>query len=79
MTDINLTPMERIALDAVSEIQDIKRNEGGYPDYAALDEIINSLRAEMLEALRRLYRKGLVTHHLNVNGTSLFGVKSDGC
>lgn len=79
MTDVNLTPIERIALDTVNEIQNIKRSEGGYPDYAALEEIINSLRAEILESLRRLYRKGLVTHHLNVNGISLFGVKSDGC
>lgn len=79
MTDINLTPMERIALDAVSEIQDIKRNNGNQPDYAMLDEIINSLRAEVLESLRDLYRKGFITHHHNINGISLFGVKSDGC
>lgn len=73
-TNGNLTPLERIVIETVSEIQDIKRNDGGHPDYAVLDEIINSLRTEVLESLRSLYRKGLVTHHSNVNGISMFGL-----
>lgn len=75
MTDSNLTPMERIALDIVREIQDVKRSGGSIPDYAALDEIMNSLKTEVLESLRSLYRKGLITHHHNINGISLFGTK----
>lgn len=75
MAEDNLSVMERIAFDTVREIQDIKRSEGCHPDYAALEEIMNSLKTEVLESLRSLYSKGLITHHHNINGISLFGTK----
>jgi len=69
------SPLEIIARDLVAEIQDIKQASGKIPDLATLDEIINSLRPELLESLRALYRSGTIECHKTVNGTPMFGIK----
>lgn len=69
-------PWEGIALSMVREI--VEAREGTVPAVAKFSEIMNSAKVEMLEALRRLYRKGLVTYHENVNGIRMFGIKENG-
>lgn len=80
---IELTPDERTAYEAVDEIQGIKREYRQVPDYAMLPEIYNFLRPELpagfeqpiLNALRSLYRRGLISYHSTVNGIPMFGIK----
>ena len=72
---MELTPIQQIAYDAVTEIQDIKRAGGKAPDFATIDEIVNYMREELLESLRGLYRGGKVEFHKTVNGILMFGVK----
>lgn len=70
-----LTPMERIVLQTIEDIQDIKRGNMQHPDLAKQEEIYNSLKVEALEALRSLYRRGLITFNKTVNGIPMFGIK----
>lgn len=72
---MELTPIQQIAYDAVAEIQDMKRVGGKSPDFATIDEIVNYMREELLEALRVLYRNKMVEFHKTVNGVPMFGVK----
>lgn len=82
---MGLTETERITLDAVVEIQGIKRESGRSPDFAMLHEVYNFLRPELLQgfegavlgALRNLCRRGLIDFHQNVNGVPMFGVKQN--
>lgn len=69
-----LTPLQRVIADAIAECQEFKRSSGRSPDFCTLDEIIVSLKPEMLEALRELYRRKLIVHHSTVNGISMFGI-----
>ncbi|MBD5367223.1 MAG: hypothetical protein HDR82_09560 [Bacteroides sp.] len=78
-----LTDIERLVYDAISEIQDIKRAGGQSPDYAMHFEINNFLRPELppgfetsiLKALRLLCRRRLIDFHHTVNGLIMFGIK----
>lgn len=78
-----LSSDERLAFEAVEEIQSMKRDNRREPDYAMIFEVYNFLRPELpagfepsiLEALRNLYRKNLIVHHKNINGIPMFGVK----
>lgn len=72
---MELAPIQQIAYDAVSEIQDMKRVGGKSPDFATIDEVVNYMREELLEALRVLYRQGKIEFHKTVNGVPMFGVK----
>ena len=69
-----LTPLQRVIADAIAECQEFKRSTGRYPDLCTLDEVIISLKSEMLEALRVLYRRKLIVHHSTVNGIPMFGI-----
>lgn len=79
---MDLTCDEGLAYEAVREIQEIKRDNRQRPDYALLFEVYNYLRPELaegfegkiLQALRCLYRKGLIVFHKNVNGVPMFGI-----
>ena len=78
-----LTTNEQHAYEAVAYIQGVKREYGREPHYAMLHEVYNQLRPELpsgfesaiLQALRTLYRRGLIEHHRTVNGMPMFGVK----
>lgn len=70
---------EQLTLDAVREIQSIKRENRKRPDFAWSFEIYNYLRYEIseqraLQALRSLYRRGLLEFHKDVNGNPMFGI-----
>lgn len=81
--NMNMTTDESLAFEAVKEIQGMKRDYKRFPDYATIHEVYNSLRHELpegfeesiLNALRSLYRRGLITHHSTVNGVPMFGIK----
>lgn len=70
-----MTPIEQVTFDALSEVQQFHKDAGKEPSFATMDEIINSLRTEVLEALRSLYKQGKVEFHKTVNGIPMFGVK----
>ncbi len=80
---MELTETERISLEAVGEIQGIKRESGRAPDFAMLHEVYNFLRPELpqgfegavLGALRTLCRRGLIEVHQTVNLIPMFGIK----
>lgn len=83
MTAMELTDSEKAALEAVADIQEMKRDGGQTPDYALLPEVYNFLRpelpagfeADILKSLRALYRRGLIEFHQTVNGIPMFGIK----
>lgn len=66
--------MQRLAYDTVVEILDIKRGTVE-PCMAHINEIRNSLNVELMEALRTLYRRGLLTYHIDINKNPMFGLK----
>lgn len=77
--------LEYTLYDTIAEIQDMKRFGKVHPDYALLTEIHNSLKPEygdnldsmkpqILEALRNLYRAKLVMSYKTVNGVLMFDI-----
>lgn len=80
---MELTDSEKTALEAVADIQEMKRDGGQTPDYALLPEVYNFLRpelpagfeADILKSLCALYRRGLIEFHQTVNGIPMFGIK----
>lgn len=66
--------MQRLAYDTVVEILDIKRGTVE-PCMAHINEIRNYLNVELMEALRELYRRGLLTYHIDINKNPMFGLK----
>lgn len=70
-----MTPIDQVTFDAVREVQQFHKDTGREPSFATMDEIINSLKAEILESLRRLYKQKLIEFHSTVNGIPMFGVK----
>lgn len=71
---MGVPPMQRLAYDTVVEILDIKRGTVE-PCMAHINEIRNSLNVELMEALRTLYRRGLLTYHIDINKNPMFGLK----
>lgn len=69
-----LTPMQQIAYDTVSEILDMKRG-CVEPCMAHIAEIRNSINIELMEALRGLYRKGIIATHLDIGKNPMFTIK----
>lgn len=80
-----LTDYERSAYEAIREIQEIKADNGKGPCYAILFEVYNQLRHELpagfetqiLQALRTLYRRGLIEFRQTLNGIPMFGIKRE--
>ena len=70
-----MTPIEQVTYDALKEVQQFHEDAGKAPSFATMDEILNSLKAEILEAMRSLYKQGKVEFHKTVNGIPMFGVK----
>lgn len=67
--------IQRLTYDAVKEIVDIKRGSDQASAFASLTEVNNFFHVEILEALRELYRRGLITHHTSINKIPMFGIK----
>lgn len=72
--EIELTPMQRIVYDAVAEIIDIKQGNIE-PCMAHITEIRNSINTEILEALRELYRRGVLSVSIDLNKNPMFSIK----
>lgn len=70
-------PVEAMVQEAVRAGQDSKRALGKSPDFVTMDEITARFKAALMDALRALWRKGLLEHHRNVNGIDMFGIKQD--
>ena len=66
--------IQRLTFDIVKEIVETKRGNVA-PAYASLIEIHNMFHVEILEALRTLYRRGLLTYHIDINKNPMFGLK----
>lgn len=71
----DMTPLQRIAYDAIKEIQEVKRSTGTDPDRVSIVEIKNSIMIELKEAINQLAREGVLEWHKTVNGIPMFGVK----
>lgn len=71
--ETELTPMQRFAYDTVAEILDIKRGTV-VPCMAHVTEIRNSLNVELMEALRELCRKGILSVSTDVNKNPMFKI-----
>lgn len=71
--EIEVTPMQRLAYDAIEEIINLKRGNVD-PCVAHINEIRNSLNVELMEALRELYRKGVLEHHADINKNPMFSI-----
>lgn len=69
-----LTPIERIAYEAIEEITETKRDSVD-PCVAHINEIRNSMNVELMEALRTLCRKGVLSVGLGLNKNPMFQIK----
>lgn len=69
--EIILTPIQKIALDTVAEILDMKRDTVA-PCLAHVKEIRNSVNVELMEALRELCRRRILKCHLDINKNPQF-------
>lgn len=69
-----LTPIQRMAYDAVSEITEMKRGNVE-PCMAHITEIRNSINIELMEALRELCRRGILSVSLDIGKNPMFTIK----
>lgn len=69
-----LTPIQRIAYDAISEIIEMKRGNV-VPCVAHITEIRNSINVELMEALRSLCRQEVLSVGLDLNKNPMFSIK----
>lgn len=70
-----MTPLETIALDTISEIERFKKESGTEPALSTIDEMLISLKPELLEAVRSLYKQNRVIFRKTINGIPMFGIK----
>lgn len=71
----NLSALERIAYEAIAEILEVK-GDTVVPCVAHISEIRNSINVELMEALRELYRKGIVSVIMDKNKNPQFQIKN---
>ncbi len=82
-----MTDIERMVFETIAEIQGSKRESGRFPDYAMMEEVLNSLRPklgprfdslkeEAVGALRKLCREKRIEYHLTINKLLMFGIKN---
>ena len=71
----NLSALERIAYEAIAEILEVK-GDTVVPCVAHISEIRNSMNVELMEALRELYRKGIVSVIMDKNKSPQFQIKT---
>ncbi len=69
-----LTAMQKIVYDAVTEILDMKRVEVE-PCVAHINEVRNLVNIELTEALRDLCRRGLLSFSIDINKHPMFYIK----
>lgn len=69
-----LTTWQQTAYDAIAEILEVK-GDTVVPCVAHISEIRNSVNIELMEALRELYRKGIVSVTFDKNKNPMFQIK----
>lgn len=69
-----LTLMQRLAYETIEEILDVKRGNTE-PCVAHITEIRNSMGVELMEALRGLYTKGVISVSKDLNQNPMFQIK----
>lgn len=71
----SLATWQRIAYEAIAEILEVK-GDTVVPCVAHISEIRNSINVELMEALRGLYRKGIVSVIMDKNKNPQFQIKT---
>lgn len=66
--------MQKMAIEAIEEILEFKAGSVE-PCVAHISEIRNSLNVNLMESLRDLYRKGVITVQLDINKQPMFQLK----
>lgn len=69
-----LTPLQATVFETVCEILDMKRG-AVEPCMAHINEIRNSINIELMEALRELCRRGMLSVSIDVNKNPMFQLK----
>lgn len=68
--------LDDVVFSALQDVCDFKHDTGRFPELATIQEISVSLKPDILESLRRLYKAGRISHNIDVNKNPLFGIKS---
>lgn len=71
----NISPLQKLAYEIVSEIIEMKQGSVE-PCMAHINEIRNSFNIELMEALRVLYRKGILSCSTDINKNPMFQIKN---
>lgn len=76
MTDktTELTFMQQLVYDTIQEVLEMKRGTTE-PCLAHITEIRNSVNVDLMEALRELYRKGLISVSKDLNKNPMFSIR----
>lgn len=69
-----LTPIQRLAYELVKEIYEAKQGNVE-PCFAHISEIRNSINVELMEALRELCRRNILSVSLDLNKNPMFQLK----
>lgn len=72
---MKLTPMQSIAYDIISEILETKHGEVD-PCVATLNEVKKSINVELMDALRELCRKDVLSVQIDINKNPIFKIKT---
>lgn len=72
---MELTPMQSIAYDIISEILEIKHGEVE-PCVATLNEVKISINVELMDALRDLCRNDILSVQIDINKNPIFKIKT---
>lgn len=72
---MKLTPMQSIAYDIISEILETKQGEVE-PCVATLNEVKKSINVELMDALRELCRKFVLSVQIDINKNPIFKIKT---
>lgn len=73
--DTNL--ITKLVLETITELQQERIKRHVYPCYVSLADINTAFRDNILEATRYLCKSGVVEHHRNINGVSMFEIRTN--
>ena len=72
---MELTPIQSIAYDIISEILETKHGEVE-PCVATLNEVKKSINVELMDALRELCRNDVLSVQKDINKNPIFKIKT---
>lgn len=70
-----VTPLQHLVYECIAEIIEAKRDTVE-PCMAHINEIRNSVNVELMEALRELYRRGVLSVSKDINKNPMFYIKN---